>query len=580
MKKLLLLVAMVIPLIGNSQTAHDRLWEIFDMEHEYNMRTYPTWATYEGDNRYDDKLTDNSLEAITARYDTTRMFIALLEAIPYNELSEDDKLNYDLFMDGMKQYIDGQKFNFHYMPMGQQSGIHISFPQLIRVQPLNTPDEYRKYFARLRLFPEQIDNTILAMREGIKAGMMPPKFIMEQTLPQMENVYKIDSPEKSIFYKSPDEIEAPQEEKSLLDMELQQIISDDVNPAYIKLYNFVKEEYLPYCREDAGIWSIPNGEEIYKNAIRSYTTTDLTADEVFNIGMNEVTRIRSEMENVKNEIGYSGTLGEFNEYLKTDPQFYYSEKDSLMEGYRVILREMDTKLPDLFGRLPEAPYDVMEIEEFRAKSAPAAYYYSAPEDRSRPGYFYVNTYDLPSRPKYTMTALALHEAVPGHHLQITISQELEGLPKFRQGGGETAFIEGWGLYSEHLGYETGMYEDLYQKYGALTFEMWRACRLVVDAGMHSKKWTREQAYEFLTTNTPGSDLDMASEIDRYISWPGQALAYKIGELKIKELRKKSEERLGSNFDVREFHDVVLKNGALPLNLLDMQVEQWLKSKGV
>lgn len=580
MKKLLLLVAMVIPLIGNSQTAHDRLWEIFDMEHEYNMRTYPTWATYEGDNRYDDKLTDNSLEAITARYDTTRMFIALLEAIPYNELSEDDKLNYDLFMDGMKQYIDGQKFNFHYMPMGQQSGIHISFPQLIRVQPLNTPDEYRKYFARLRLFPEQIDNTILAMREGIKAGMMPPKFIMEQTLPQMENVYKVDSPDKSIFYKSPDEIEAPQEEKSLLDMELQQIISDDVNPAYIKLYNFVKEEYLPYCREDAGIWSIPNGEEIYKNAIRSYTTTDLTADEVFNIGMNEVTRIRSEMENVKNEIGYSGTLGEFNEYLKTDPQFYYSEKDSLMEGYRVILREMDTKLPDLFGRLPEAPYDVMEIEEFRAKSAPAAYYYSAPEDRSRPGYFYVNTYDLPSRPKYTMTALALHEAVPGHHLQITISQELEGLPKFRQGGGETAFIEGWGLYAEHLGYETGMYEDLYQKYGALTFEMWRACRLVVDAGMHSKKWTREQAYEFLTTNTPGSDLDMASEIDRYISWPGQALAYKIGELKIKELRKKSEERLGSNFDVREFHDVVLKNGALPLNLLDMQVEQWLKSKGV
>lgn len=580
MKKLLLILFLVLPGIVLSQTAHDRLWEIFDMEQEYNMRTYPTWATYEGDNRYDDKLTDNSLEAITARYDTTRMFIALLEALPYNELSEDDKLNYDLFLDGMKQHLDGQKFNFHYMPMGQQSGIHISFPQIIRVQPLNTPEEYRKYFARLRAFPEQIDNTILAMREGIKAGMMPPKFIMEQTLPQMENVFKVDSPDKSIFYKSPDGIEASQEEKSSLDAELKSIISDVINPAYIKLHNFVKDEYLPVCRTEAGIWSIPNGDEIYKNAIKSYTTTDMTADEVFNTGMSEVSRIRSEMEKVKTEIGFNGTLDEFNEFLKNDPQFYYTEKDSLMEGFKTILREMDTKLPDLFGRLPEAPYDVMEIEEFRAKSAPAAYYYSAPEDRSRPGYFYVNTYDLPSRPKYTMTALALHEAVPGHHLQITISQELEGLPKFRQGGGETAFIEGWGLYAEHLGYETGMYEDLYQKYGALTFEMWRACRLVVDAGMHSKQWTREEAYEFLTANTPGSDLDMASEIDRYISWPGQALAYKIGELKIKELRKKAEDRLGRSFDVREFHDVVLRNGALPLNLLELQVEEWLKSKGV
>lgn len=580
MKKLLLILFLVLPGILFSQTAHDRLWEIFDMEHEYNMRTYPTWATYEGDNRYDDKLTDNSLEAITARYDTTRMFIAMLEAIEYDELSEDDKLNYDLFMEGMKQHLDGQRFNFHYMPMGQQSGIHISFPQIIRVQPLNTPEEYRKYFSRLKAFTVQVDNTIEAMRLGMQAGMLPPRFIMEQTLPQMENVYKIESADKSIFYKSPDGIEASQEEKTAIDNELKSIITDHINPAYVKLHDFVKDEYLPVCRTEAGIWSIPNGEDIYKNAIKSYTTTDMTADEVFNTGMSEVTRIRSEMEKVKNEIGFAGTLDEFNEFLKTDPQFYYTEKDSLMEGFKTILKKMDTKLPGLFGRLPEAPYDVMEIEEFRAKSAPAAYYYSAPEDRSRPGYFYVNTYDLPSRPKYTMTALALHEAVPGHHLQITISQELEGLPKFRQGGGETAFIEGWGLYAEHLGYETGMYEDLYQKYGALTFEMWRACRLVVDAGMHSKKWTREQAYEFLTTNTPGSDLDMASEIDRYISWPGQALAYKIGELKIKELRKKSEERLGSNFDVKEFHDVVLRNGALPLNLLEMQVEEWLKSKGV
>ena len=424
-----------------------------------------------------------------------------------------------------------------------------------------------------------MENTIAAMRMGMQTGLMPPKFIMEQTLPQMKNVFDVESADKSIFYVPANDIDAPDEVKNNINSELISIIDTYVNPAYVKLHDFVRDEYLPLCRTEAGIWSLPNGDEMYKFAVKNYTTTDLTPDEVFDIGMSEVNRIKQEMENVKNEIGYTGTLDEFNTYLKTDPQFYYTDKDSLMEGYRTILRNMDEKLPSLFGTLPQAPYDIIEIEEFRAKSAPAAYYYSAPEDRSRPGYFYVNAYDLPSRPKYTMTALALHEAVPGHHLQITIGQELPNLPRFRKDGGETVFVEGWGLYAEHLGYESGMYEDPYQKYGALTFEMWRACRLVVDAGMHYKRWTREQAKEFLTSNTPGSELDMASEIDRYISWPGQALAYKIGELKFKELRKKAEDRLGENFDVREFHDTVLKNGALPIKILEMKVEEWLKSKG-
>lgn len=582
MKKIYLaLLLLVISSPSFAQTsAHDMLWQLFDRHHEYNMRTYPTWATYEGDRRYDDKLTDNSLEAIKARYDSTRMFLALMEEIPYDELSDADKLNYDLFKNDFVNSLEAEKFHYEYMPIGQQSGIHIGFPQIINSQPLGNSEEYGKYFSRLRAFPLQVDNVIEAMRMGIQTGLMPPKFIMEQTLTQMKNIYSNDDPSKSPFYKSPEGINAPEETKQTLDRELKSIIMNNINPAYVKLHDFVRDEYLPLCRTDAGIWSLPNGKELYEYSIKNYTTTDMTADEVFNTGMNEVTRIKAEMEKVKDEIGYKGTLSEFNEYLKTDPQFYYTDKEDLMQGYRDILKNMDTKLPALFGTLPKAPYDVKEIEEFRAKSAPAAYYYSAPEDRSRPGYFYVNTYDLSARPKYTMTALALHEAVPGHHLQITISQELENMPKFRQGGGETVFVEGWGLYAEHLGYESGMYEDLYQKYGALTFEMWRACRLVVDAGMHSKKWSREQAYKFLTENTPGSDLDMASEIDRYISWPGQALAYKIGELKIKELRKKSEERLGSNFDVREFHDVVLRNGALPINLLEKMVEEWLKSKGV
>jgi prolyl oligopeptidase len=304
----------------------------------------------------------------------------------------------------------------------------------------------------------------------------------------------------------------------------------------------------------------------------------LTAEEIHNIGIKEVERIRGEMEKLKDQIGFKGTIDEFNTFLKNDSQFYYKDKKDLMDGFRKILSKMDSKLPELFGKLPEAKYDLFEMEEFRAKSAPAAYYYSAPLDRSRPGYFYVNTYNLSARPKYTMTALALHEAVPGHHLQISIAQELRNLPKFRRELGVTAFVEGWGLYAEYLGYETEMYEDLYQKYGALTFEMWRACRLVVDTGIHEKHWSREQAYDFIKKYTPTSDHDLKSEIDRYISWPGQALAYKIGEMKIKELRKSAESRLGPQFDVKEFHDNVLKNGPLPLNLLDEKIDEWIKSK--
>ncbi len=276
--------------------------------------------------------------------------------------------------------------------------------------------------------------------------------------------------------------------------------------------------------------------------------------------------------------GFEGSRSEFFEYVRTDSQFYYSDKEELMQGFRDILKVMDTKLPDLFGILPEAPYELKEMEAYRAASAPQAYYYSAPEDRSRPGYFYVNTYNLPSRPKYTMTALALHEAVPGHHLQITIAQELEGLPWFRENLPSTAYVEGWGLYAEYLGYESDMYKDVYQRFGALTFEIWRACRLVVDVGLHHKKWTREQAVLFMLENTPNSEFDIRSEVDRYIVWPGQALAYKIGELKIKELRKTAEIQLGTNFKIREFHDKVLENGPVPLELLEQNILTWIQSK--
>lgn len=555
--------------------ADEQLNNIFNEYDEYNKRTYPEGATYDGDHRYDDKVTDNSESAILARYDSTRAFLRELAAIDYNALTQDNKLNYDLFKSNLEEDLEGERFKWYYMPIGQQNGIHIDLPQIIYIQPLNTYEEYQKYFKRLRSVDKLVDNTIDNMKKGMAAGFMPPKFIIEQTLPQMEKIMNAKG-EQSVFY-SPlkNENKLSPEEKSLASAEILDIIQKIINPSYEKLYEFVKNDYLPKCRTEAGIWSLPDGEARYNFDIKSHTTLNMNGKEIHELGLREVQRILSEMEELKDSIGFKGSIDEFNTYLKTDPKFYFTNKEDLMNGFREILKRVDATLPMEFGKLPEAKYDLREMEEFRAASAPAAYYYSAPEDRSRPGYFYVNTYNLPGRPKYTMTVLAMHEAVPGHHLQMSIAQELKNLPKFRRDMFVTAFIEGWGLYSECLGYETGMYDDLYQRYGALTFEMWRACRLVVDTGIHEERWTREQAYEYMRRYAPLSDGDIQSEIDRYISWPGQALAYKIGELKIKELRKKAENALGEKFDVRKFHDEVLKNGAIPLPLLEKKIDEWI-----
>ncbi|MEO8664070.1 MAG: DUF885 domain-containing protein [Ignavibacteria bacterium] len=578
--KLILFFLLTIFLMSFNPTedANEQLTQLFKKYDEYNYLTYPEGATYNGDHRYDDKLSDNSEAGVIEGYNSTREFLSELSAIDYSALSYDNKLNYDLFKSTLEEYLAGEKFDYYLMPMGQQSGIHIQFPQLIYVQPVTTYEEYQKYFKRLRGFGLQVDNDISSMRKGMSKGIVPPKFIMEQTLPQMEKVMNV-VPEESIFYSTlgfDNKLSA--EEKELVSKELKEIIVSEINPGYKRLYDFVKDEYLPACRTDAGVWSMPDGQERYKFAIKSFTTLDYTADEIHKLGLDEVDRILAKMEEVKDKIGFKGTLDEFNTYIKTDPKFYYTDKEDLLNGFRDILKKVDTKLPSLFGKLPDAKYDLREMEEFRAPSAPAAYYYSAPDDRSRPGYFYVNTYNLAARPKYTMTSLAMHEAVPGHHLQISIAQELKNLPKFRRDMGVTSFVEGWGLYSESLGYESGMYDDLYQMYGALTFEIWRACRLVVDTGIHDEKWTREQAYEFMRKYTPTSDQDIQSEIDRYISWPGQALAYKIGELKIKELRKKAETTLGDKFDIKKFHDAVLENGAIPLPLLEKKVNEWIATQ--
>lgn len=568
----------VLEAVQKQPTANQKINKLFERHQEYNMRTFPTWATNMGDHRFDDRLSNLSDKAEQAIYQQWSFFLKLLNTIDFNSLTPENQINYELFKSKLESSLASQPFNMHYMPIAQQSGIHIYFPQIINSQPLFSYRDYQKYFSRLRGFKIQVDQVIANMKLGLNSGIVMPRFIMEKTLTQMQNI--IDTPvKKSPFYQ-------PLSKKNGLNpmqkvdvrKELERVIEQDIIKAYKKLHFFVKNEYLPKSSKHAGIWRIPNGEKYYQYAIKHHTGLNLSANEIHQIGLNEVNRIRSEMKTVKNKIGFKGNLEQFHNHLRTHPQFYFTKKEDLMQGYRKILAIMDAKLPELFGILPKAPYDLKEMESYRAKSAPQAYYYSAPEDRSRPGYFYVNTYKLASRPKYTMTALALHEAVPGHHLQIAIAQEREKLPFFRKYMGISAFTEGWGLYAEHLGYESGMYTDLYQHYGALTFEMWRACRLVVDTGIHSKRWTRQQGFEFMKKYTPNSELDIRSEVDRYIAWPGQALAYKLGELKLKELRKRAEDKLGKDFNIRAFHDQVLQNGSIPLPLLEKKINQWLASK--
>jgi uncharacterized protein (DUF885 family) len=555
-----------------------KLWEIFGAYHEFLMQVFPEWATYDGDNRYDDRLTDQSESGHKHNYRSLEKFCADLKKIDFQALSNDNKINYELFKNELESYLETEEFNLHYIPINQLNGIHIDLPQIIDVQPFKNSFDYRKYFSRLKAAAVQIDNVIENMKKGETSGIVLPVFVINQILNQINELTGIEARQSPFYLPLLSDKHLLAGEKKTLETELVAVLETELKPAYARLADFLNNDYLKSCRKDAGVWSLPGGEKYYQHEIRHFTSTSLTAEEIHEIGLSEVARIKKEMEKVKDEIGFQGSLEEFNLFLKTDTGFFFTNKDDLLNGYREILQEINTKVGRLFGHFPNIGCEVKEIEEYMAKSAPQAYYHSAPEDRSRPGYFYANTYDLPSRPKYTMVSLTLHEAVPGHHFQIAISQELNELPWFRKQLDETAFVEGWALYAESLGYELEMYDDKYQHYGALTYEMERACRLVVDTGLHYKKWTREQALAFLRKNTPSSDLDVSTEIDRYIVWPGQALGYKIGELKIKELRKLATDQLGTRFDIREFHHQVLKNGAIPLSLLEKKIREWIENK--
>jgi len=544
---------------------------------EFFLAEFPTYATYLGDHRYDDKLEYVSEAHFHGRIQKTKEFLDRLHSHK-KPISSADRLNYELFERELNDTIEESKFQPYLQPISQQTGAHIEMPQLITYHPFNKARDCENYLSRLDSFPHLVEELISCMTKGLTKRIVPAKIVVEKIVPQID-AHIVEDPERSEFYKP---FTSPESMKGISTKDSQQLrdrakssVAQSIVPSYKKLREFVAGPYFEGAREEDGVWSLHDGNERYEFYIRHHTTTNLSPDQIHQLGLDELKRIHVEMRGIMAKAGFKGSLQEYANKLRSDKSMYYSTAAELLAGFRAILRKMDAKLPELFGRLPKAKYDLREIETYRADSAPDAYYYRPPEDGSRPAYFYVNTFRPETRPKYTMEALAYHEAVPGHHLQIAIQQELDELPMFRRHAGYSAFVEGWALYSERLPKEVGFYQTLDSDFGRLTLEAWRAARLVVDTGIHYKHWTRDMSIRFMQENTALAEQNILSEVDRYIAWPGQALAYKIGERKISEIRSRAEKLLGSRFNLRSFHDELLNDGALALDVLDSKMNVWL-----
>lgn len=551
------------------------LHALFDSEWEWALRESPTFASQLGDKRYNDRWPDVSLSAIEGRHAHRQDVLKKLLAIDPAKLSESDRLNYRLFKKQHENEIEEHQYKWFLVPVTQRDGIQDE-GSLADSLSFTTVKDYEDWLARLRAFPEYMQQTISLMREGIKIRLLQPKVIMQRVPGQIRKQI-VDDPTASLFYKPFRDISADvkQTDRERLVREAKAAIAEKIVPAYKEFAKFFEQEYLPACYEQVGVWQAPRGDELYTFRARQFTTTNLSPREIHEIGQREVKRIRAEMEQIVKQVKFQGTFAEFLVHLRTDPQFHYKNGDELLLAYLALCKKVDPQLTKLFKKLPRIPYGVEAIPMHMAPDTTTAYYRPPSADGSRAGTYFVNLYKPEDRPKYEIEALSLHEAVPGHHLQIALATELENVPAFRRFTGFTAYVEGWGLYSESLGGELGLYRDPYSKFGQLTYEMWRAVRLVVDTGMHSMKWTRQQAIDFFKENTAKTELDIINEVDRYISWPGQALAYKIGELKIKELRAKATRELGPKFDIRDFHDVVLRQGAVPLDVLEENVNSWI-----
>jgi uncharacterized protein (DUF885 family) len=561
-----------------SGTAPQKLKKFIDYNWKYLMKEYPEWATYVGLTENNDKWTDGSPEAKVRREKEAACALQAIKKIKRAQLKGTDQVNYDLLVYRLQLMNDEIPFDSEYLVMSQLGGLHSDLPDTIASMPSNSKKDVENMIARLEKVPTLVKENEYWMREGLKKKVTPVKMFMERVPVQFDKVLTAKV-EDGPFYKPFAELHGNMkpEEIAALQKRAVEVIGGTVYPALKDLREFLVKEYIPGCRETIAMKDLPNGDAWYALNVKSSTTTSMTPGQLHELGLQEVARISGEMAKIREQVKFKGDAVAFNKFLLTDKRFYYTDKEALLAGYRDIAKRIDPELPKLFKTLPRLTYGVREMPEYKAKDSPAAYYMGGSLENGRPGNFEANTYDLKTRPKWGMEALTMHEAVPGHHLQIAIAQEIKDLPQFRRYDGYTAFVEGWGLYAESLGDEMGFYKDPYSKYGQLSYEMWRAVRLVVDTGMHAKGWSRQQAIDYMMAQMPKSRMETEVEIDRYITWPGQALAYKVGQLKFRELRDRAQARLGDAFDVREFHDQVLKNGALPMDVLDKSIDDWISN---
>ena len=547
--------------------------EFLDENWETTLEKSPYFASLLGDKRYDDKVSSNSVADFYDNRDYEEYVLKVLDSINSDNLSEENQLNYRLLKLDYEVSLEGRKYPSFYMRLNQRGGVQDYYDYGNRLN-FTTESDYLNWFERVKGYTQNVKNSLINNREGLSKGYTQPRLVSEGVVSQIESLLdaEIDShPYLRVFLGS-DEVLGKDDAQELIS-EVKTYILEELNPAYQELATFLREEYLPQSRTGIGIKEVPNGREWYEYLARYHTTTDLTPDEIHEIGLQEVARIRSEMEDVMESVAWEGDFRSFLEFLRTDPQFYYETGEELLDAYRAMSKKIDAYMPTLFNKLPRAPYGVIPIPMESAPFTTTAYY-NAPS-AGRPGYFYANLYKPETRPKYEIPVLTVHEAVPGHHHQISLAQELENVPNFRNYLSFTAFVEGWGLYSEQLGESMGLYEDPYDKIGQLTYDMWRAIRLVVDTGMHYKDWTRDDAINLFLENTAKTQQDIENEVDRYIAWPGQALAYKIGQLKIMELRDKAKAELGDNFDIRDYHDFILSFGSIPLSIMEEKVDEFI-----
>ena len=564
-----------------AQNADQQLTTLVEAYWDKYLELNPLQATLNGDYRYNNRLENNiAPEYLAKSRELESDYLKKLGEIKADQLGTQARLTYDIFRRDRLENIEGFSYQSELLPVDQFGNEVTLFAQLSAtgLHPFRNVKDYDDWLSRVHDYVAWIDQAIVNMRAGVTKDIVQPRVLMERTLPQIAALSGGD-PKASVYYKGiasmPADVSA--EDRKRLEAAFEKAIREEIWPANQRLITYIRDEYLPKTRATVGLNALPMGDRWYAYRARVFTTTDKTPAEIHRIGLAEVARIRGEMDKVIAQTGFKGDFKAFLEMLRSDPRFYYSKPGEIIEGYRALKEQATTASQALFNIAPKADFEVRAVEAFREKSASSAAYQPATEDGSRPGIFYANTYDLKSRPRYQMQSIFLHEAIPGHHFQLSIAQEVGTLPRFRKFGYYGAYIEGWGLYSESLGYEMGFYKDPYDHFGALSAEVWRAARLVLDTGLHSMGWSREKAIEYLTANTAIGPSDAIAEVERYIAVPGQALSYKMGELKFKGLRARAQKALGGKFDIKEFHRQLLIDGALPLDVLDAKMDRWIST---